>query len=156
MAPEDSPGGNARLYEHIARRINEDGISKAFGIVMEEVREGYARARMTLKRETCANFLGVPHGAALYALADQCFAAASNSHGTASVALQISVNYLRMVDYGEELVAEGKEVHSTRRTGLYHMDVENAKGDLVAQMQGTVYRLGKSIGEFLSAGRGEE
>ncbi len=138
------------IYQTIKERINQDGISKAFGIVMEEVREGYARARMTL-RKACGNFIGVPHGAVIFALADQIFAAASNSHGVASVALQISINYMKMVDFGEVLVAEGNEIHSTRGTGITHITVKNEKGELVAHMEGTVYRLRKPLMDFIKA-----
>ncbi|GAB4308584.1 MAG: hydroxyphenylacetyl-CoA thioesterase PaaI [Promethearchaeota archaeon] len=133
--------------EQVRQRVNADGISRHFGIVVEEVRDGYARAKMSVPTHG-DNFLGVPHGATIFALADQAFAAASNSRGLASVALQVSVNFTRMPAFGEELVAEANEVHTTRRTGVYHVAVRGTGGELVAHLQGTVFRTSKKLSEF--------
>lgn len=149
-APEDPEAPEGGVFELIKNRINVDGVSQAFGIVMDEVSAGHARAHMDMPPHG-ANFLGIPHGAVIYALADQVFAAASNSHDRISVALQISINYTRMVDYGERVVAEAREIHSTRRTGVYEMRVTTEAGDLVAAMQGTVYRKDQALADFLAS-----
>lgn len=130
-----------RLYCHIAA----DPFARSLGIVLEELRPGYARLRMT-PTESMLNFHGTLHGGAIFALADAAFAAASNSHGTTAVGLSIEAQYLSPGRAGVALVAEAEEEDLGRRTALYRIVVkEEETGTKVAALQGRVYRMDRPV-----------
>ncbi|MFQ6090313.1 MAG: hotdog fold thioesterase, partial [Candidatus Bipolaricaulia bacterium] len=68
----------------IRERIDHDPFARSLGIELLELGPGYGRAAMTV-REEMLNFQGIPHGGAIFSLADAAFAAASNSHGRTAV-----------------------------------------------------------------------
>ena len=70
-----------------------EGTGPAWGIEIEEAREGYARLRMTL-RPDMLNGHGTAHGGMVFALADTAFAYACNGRNVRSVAAQASIVYL--------------------------------------------------------------
>jgi len=73
-------------------------------------------------------------------LADAAFAAASNSHSTKAVALNMTISYLASVPVGTKLYAEAVEEKLGKRTALYRITVQSEAGELVASCQGLVYR----------------
>jgi len=109
------------------------------GIELLEVKPGYSRLSMMVG-EHHLNFHGLPHGGAIFSLADAAFAAASNSHGQTAVALTMNISFLAAVPVGTRLIAEAQEEKLGRRTALYHMTVTTEGGDLVASCHGMVYR----------------
>ncbi|PKL38516.1 MAG: phenylacetic acid degradation protein PaaI [Spirochaetae bacterium HGW-Spirochaetae-1] len=118
--------------------VREDPYAKLLGILVEEVREGYARCSLTVTGQML-NFLGVPHGGLIFSLADVAFSAASNSDHSPSFALDVSGSFMRAVAVGDTISAEAIRIHTTKRTGIYRMDVK--KNDLlIATFQGTVLR----------------
>lgn len=131
----------AELFDHIAR----DPFARSLGIVLEELRPGYARLCMETTEAMC-NFHGTVHGGALFSLGDAAFAAASNSHGTTAVGLSIEAQYLTPGRPGQTLVAEATEEDLGRRTALYRIIVwEKGTGTRVAVLQGRVYRLDRPV-----------
>ena len=125
--------------EALKARIAADAHARALGIELLEMRPGFARVAMTVK-EDMLNFQGMAHGGVVFTLADAAFGAASNSHGRAAVALNVSISFLKAVQCGARLVATGQEENLTRRTGLYRLAVEDEEGNLVALAEGLVYR----------------
>ena len=61
-----------------------EGTGKAWGIHIEEAREGYSRIRMKLRADML-NGHGKAHGGMVYALADTAFAYACNSRNVKTV-----------------------------------------------------------------------
>lgn len=120
-------------------RMRSDPYSALLGMELLDIEPGYSRVSMVV-REDMFNFNGLPHGGAIFSLADVAFAAASNSHGIVSVALNMEISYLRSVPSGSRLVAEATEEHLGRRTALYHITVKSEEGDLIASCHGVVYR----------------
>jgi acyl-CoA thioesterase len=96
-------------------------------------------------RDDMVSFHNLPHGGAIFSLADAAFGAAANSHGVTSVALNMEISYLRTVTPGTRLTAEATEEHLGRRTALYHITVNTENGDLVASCHGVVYRKKESF-----------
>src|SRR5689334_25262147 len=90
-----------------ASMLAAEGIGPAWGIEIEEAREGYARVRMTLRADML-NGHGIAHGGMIFALADSAFAYACNSRNVTSVAAQASVVFLDAAKEGELLVAEAR------------------------------------------------
>lgn len=86
------------------------------------------------------NIHGACHGGFLYSLADAAFALASNSHGTAAVALVTNMQYFKAVQTGERLEARASEENLGRRTATYRIEIKSANRT-VALFTGTVFRM---------------
>jgi acyl-CoA thioesterase len=112
------------------------------GIKITEIKSGYASAELTVTPELL-NGAGLTHGSTVFALADIVFAAASNSHGSLALALNISINFLKATHEGARLTAVAREENLTRKTGLYRLEVRDENNDLVALATGTAYVKGK-------------
>ena len=124
-----------------------EGTGPAWGIEIEEAREGYARIRMTL-RPDMLNGHGIAHGGMVFALADTAFAYACNSRNLRTVAAQASITFLDQAREGEVLVAEAQEQALAGRSGVYNVSVRSADGRAIAEFQGFSRSLGgKLIGE---------
>lgn len=122
---------------------DRDLASRALGIMLEEVRPGYARTAMTIV-ETMVNGHATAHGGMLFTLADSTFALACNSRNVPNVALQCSISFVSAVRLGDRVVAEAQECSLKGRTGVY--DVSLARGDeTVALFRGVCYRVGGSV-----------
>ena len=124
----------------LARRVAEamlasEGTGPAWGIEIEEAREGYSRIRMTLRRDML-NGHGKAHGGMLYALADTAFAYACNSRNLRSVAAQATMVFLDAAEDGEVLIAEAQEQALVARSGVYNVSVRTDAGRPVAEFQG--------------------
>lgn len=110
------------IDERLFARLAADPYATALGITLEEVRAGYARAALVVGPQH-TNAHGALHGGVVVSLADVVHAAASNSHGTIAVAVEVHAELLASAAIGARLVCEGHEVSRTRRTGLYRIEV---------------------------------
>ncbi len=108
------------------------------GIVLLEVSEGAARARLTVGPEPL-NAAGVVQGGAVFTLAAFAFAAASNSRGHVALAIEAHVTFLRPVRTGS-LLAEAREEGGSRRLSTCTVRVTDEAGALVALFTGTAFR----------------
>jgi acyl-CoA thioesterase len=115
-----------------------DRFATGIGIELLEVKEGYARARLSLT-EGHLNAAGVVQGGVVFTLADYAFAACSNSHGTLALAINANVNFLRAVRAGV-LMAEAREEASSRALSTCQVRVTDEQGVLVALFNGTAFR----------------
>jgi acyl-CoA thioesterase len=118
-----------------AAMLDADACSRAFGIELLEVREGYARLQM-LVREDFLNGHRICHGGLIFTLADSAFAFACNSRNLNTVASGCSIEFLRPVDGGDTLTAEAVEQSLTGRTGIYDIRVTNRANEIVAMFRG--------------------
>lgn len=119
--------------------ISADPFARHMGIELVELRPGYSRMSMHIT-EDMANFHGMTHGAAIFALADAAFAAACNSWGQVSIALEVTITFLSATRPGDRLWAEACEEHQGRRTALYRLTVTDENGQVVASCQALAYR----------------
>jgi acyl-CoA thioesterase len=136
----------------LARRVAEtmlsrEGTGPAWGVKIEEAREGYARISMTV-RPDFLNGHRIAHGGMIFALADTAFAYACNSRNESAVAQQASIAFLAPAQEGEVLVAEAREASRTGRSGVYLVSVKTADGRAVAEFTG----LSRTTGGSLLAG----
>jgi len=127
------------VFEAIRKRVAKEPYAKKMGLKLVEVGEGYALVEMKFT-EDMENVFGMAHGGAIFSLIDEAFEVASNSHGTVSVALSMSVTYVSSPKKGEVLLAEGKEVSRSNRVATYSIQVKTNGGDLIAICQALVYR----------------
>jgi acyl-CoA thioesterase len=127
-----------KVADHLRAR---EGTGKAFDIVIDEVREGYARIHMTVRADML-NGHGVAHGGMIFTLADTAFAYACNSRNLSTMANQASIVFLSPGKEGERLTAEAREQAVSGRSGVYQICVTGEDGRDVAAFQG----LSRSVG----------
>jgi acyl-CoA thioesterase len=118
-----------------------EGTGPAWGLAIEETREGYARVSMRLRADML-NGHGTAHGGMIFALADTAFAYACNSRNVRTVAAQASISFLDAAGEGELLVAEASEQALQGRSGVYSVIVRGDDGRIIAIFQG----LSRSVG----------
>jgi acyl-CoA thioesterase len=128
----------------VAKIMTEDLFSQWLGIDVLQVKDGYSKIKMTVRKEMI-NGLGIVHGGICFSLADSCFAFACNNRNNLSVALDTAINFLKPVHVGDELIAEAKEMHNGRSTGLYHITITNQRDHVVAFFKGTCFRTNKKL-----------
>ena len=116
-----------------------DLLAKHLGIELVDVRAGYAKATMEVK-SFHLNFVKMANGGAIFTLSEYFFSVACNSHGNVSVAINVSISYMKAVLEGTILTAEGRELSLNPKLGTYTIDVTDDDGDLVAVFQGMAYR----------------
>lgn len=120
--------------------IQRDPFAKLLGAKVEILGPGHSRATVMVTKDM-TNFHGTTHGGLIYALGDFAFAAAGNSGGQVSVALNVDICFLRATKPGDILVAEARERFAGGPIALYDITVVNQQtGDLIAKSQDTVYR----------------
>jgi acyl-CoA thioesterase len=123
-----------------------EGTGPAWGIRIEEAREGYARISMMVRADML-NSHGIVHGGMIFALADTAFAYVCNGANHASVAAQASIVFLDKVREGETLVAEATEVAREGRAGVTRVAVRKEDGQTVAEFTGYSRTLGGPVVE---------
>jgi acyl-CoA thioesterase len=121
-----------------------EGTGPAWGIKIEEAREGYARLSMMIRADML-NSHKIAHGGMIFALADTAFAYICNGANHASVAAQASMVFLDKVSEGETLVAEGEQVAREGRAGVTRVAVRTADGRAVAEFTGYSRTIGGTV-----------
>jgi acyl-CoA thioesterase len=133
------------IHEDVVDHMMEnDFFSQWLGIEVLEIKEGYSRIKMTVRKEMVNGF-GIVLGGIPFSLADSAFAFACNNRNNLSVALDTSINFIKPVHIGDVLTAEANELHNGRSTGLYQISITNQKDHLVAQFKGLCYRTDKKL-----------
>jgi acyl-CoA thioesterase len=136
---------NDDLARRVAGKLREgEGPTRLFDIALNEAREGYARASMTVTADML-NGVGTCHGGVIFTLADTVFAYACNSRNMASVAAQCSVAFLNPAPLGERLTAEAEEIANEGRSGMTTVTVRLADGKVAAIFTGLSRTLGRPI-----------
>jgi len=128
----------------VAHMMENDFFSQWMGVEVLEVKEGYSRIRMTIRKEMVNGF-GIVHGGLPFSLADSAFAFACNNRNNLSVALDVTITFTKAVNVGDVLVAEANEIHNGRSTGVYLIHVTNQRNEQVALFKGTCFRTGKKL-----------
>lgn len=133
------------IYQGVVDHMMEnDFFSQWMGVEVLDVKEGYSKIKMTIRKEMVNGF-GIVHGGIPFSLADSAFAFACNNRNNLSVALDVTITFTRPVNIGDVLTAEAKEVHNGRSTGVYLITVSNQKNEQVALFKGTCFRTGKTL-----------
>ena len=133
-----------RVKEAIFRKVEREPFAQKFGIKLLDLGEGYSRVEMKFTPDM-ENIFGLIHGGALFALIDEAFETASNSHGTVAVALNMNITYVSSPPLGSRLVAEAREFSQTQRTAGYDIKVLDERNNLIASCQALVYRKGEEL-----------
>lgn len=126
----------------INKLLKEDWFSEWLGIEVIAVREGYCKAKMTIRKEMMNGF-GITHGGITYSLGDTCLAFASNSYGRQSLSVETSISHTKSTNIGDTLFAEAEELSLSNRIGIYSITITNQQDEKVAFFRGSVYRTSK-------------
>ena len=124
--------------------MGHDLFSRWLGIRILEVSEGYSKITMII-REEMVNGFGIVHGGVTFSLADSAFAFACNNRNNLSVALDVTITFMKPVQVGDCLIAEAKEEHNGSSTGVYLIKIWNQDNKQVALFKGTCFRTGKPL-----------
>ncbi len=124
--------------ELMEKFISNDLFAKYLGIEVYDAGEGRAKGRMRIEKYHL-NSAGTLHGGAIFALADSVFSAASNSHGSLAMAIDVSISYFKAVKEGT-IYAEAKEISVNPKLGTYLITIMDDQGNTIALFKGTVYR----------------
>jgi acyl-CoA thioesterase len=124
--------------------MENDFFSQWMGVEVLEVKEGYSKIKIIIRKEMVNGF-GIVHGGLPFSLADSAFAFACNNRNNLSVALDVTITFTKAVNVGDVLTAEAREMHNGRSTGVYLIFVTNQKNEQVALFKGTCFRTGKAL-----------
>jgi len=133
-----------KVREAIFRQVEREPFAEKFGLRLIDLESGYSKVEMDFTPDM-ENIFGMAHGGALFALMDEAFETASNSHGTMAVALNMNISYLSSPSAGARLTAEAKELTRTHKTAGYDIQVVDDKNHLIASCQALVYRMEKPL-----------
>ena len=135
---------DAKVKTAIFRQVEREPFAKKFGLKLVDLDAGYSKVEMTFTKDM-ENIFGMAHGGALFALIDEAFETASNSHGTVAVALNMNITYMASPSSGTRLTAEAREFNRTNKTAVYDIKVIDDQGALIASCQALVYRKGNPL-----------
>ena len=124
--------------EIVQLMMNNDTFSKWLGIEINLIDNGTCNLQAEITAEMLNGFQ-IAHGGISYSLADSALAFASNSRGVQCVSIETSISHVKKVSEGDVLIAEARELHRGRTTGIYDVSLKNQHNELVALFKGTVF-----------------
>jgi len=130
--------------EVLERMLAHDKFTAWLELKIDEIGSGYCKLHYTVREDMLNGFSNM-HGGILFSASDSALAFACNSHGRLSVALDVTISFLRRAEIGETLTVEAKEMYLGNKTGVYDIRTINEQGELVAFFKGTTYRTMKEV-----------
>ena len=118
------------LPDDLVTRLNGDPYIGGIGAALVSIAPGTATYSLTIG-PAHLNFLGIGHGAVIFALADAAFAAACNSHGVGWVAAGVDIRFKQAVTVGTRLEATAREAERLDDRGVYPIEVLDVDSDTV-------------------------
>ena len=134
-----------QLKQRIFEAVKTEPFVRALNIRLISLSEGQSTVEMDYQPELMNNIYQRAHGGTLFALIDEAFETAAQTHGTIAVALNVNVTYIRPPAAGERLRATANEISATRKTATYDIRVANMDDDLIAVCQAVAYRTGRPV-----------
>ena len=135
------------VLQSLKEQIKDEPFANHMGIRLRDLTPGCAVVEARFS-EKMTDFNGLIHGGAIFALMDEAFAAASNSHGTIALALNLDVIFLESPKINSLLIAQAKEQSRRGKIATYQIEVvqKDEDGDKkIAVCQALVYRKEKSL-----------
>ncbi len=124
--------------------LANDRATQMLGIMLDEIRPGYARMHMVV-REEMLNGHDLCHGGFIFTLADSTFAFACNSRNFNTVAAAAMIDFLAPGRCGDRLTAEAIEQSLAGRTGVYDIVVSRQDGTRIALFRGKSHRISGEV-----------
>jgi len=134
-----------KVKKAIFRAVEKEPFAQELEMKLAALELGQSTVEMIYDQASMSNIYGRAHGGAIFALIDEAFETASQTHGTIAVALNINIQYIASPEPGKLLRANAKEISGTRKTASYEIKVSDQDGQLIAMCQALAYRTGKPI-----------
>lgn len=115
-----------------------DNYAKTLGVEVTQLGGGHAEARVTVTAAHL-NPHGTTHGAFLFSVAGIALAAAANNETHSGVVSQVTIDYLRPVREGDELIAKADVDVRTAKEDIFVTKVFRGD-DVVARTTGRANR----------------
>lgn len=129
----------------LLEKLNEgDHFANMIGAQLVEIREGYARAELTVD-ERHLNGAGVCQGGVMYTLADLAFAGVANSRRILTLGISNTITFIKSAKLGDHIIAECTEQVNHHRLPYCDIRITNQDGEVLAMMTGLAYRLNKEF-----------
>jgi acyl-CoA thioesterase len=116
-----------------------DYFRESLGIKVLEARDGYSKMSLKIGKEH-TNFVGFTHGGVIFSLADCAFAEAVNFGDKRAVAVQVSINFIKLSSEGDVLTAEATTISEGRTFALCRVTIRKGDKD-VALFSGLAYKI---------------
>jgi acyl-CoA thioesterase len=133
------------VKEAIFRAVRKEPFAQALKMELVALDQGYSAVEMAYDPAAMDNIYARAHGGAIFALIDEAFETASQTHGTIAVALNVNVTYVTSPKAGAHLRAEAREVSRTQKTAAYDIKITDQDGQIIATCQALAFRTGKPI-----------
>ncbi len=142
---EQAPTQDADRRQRTAERAAEtlyrgDAASQQLGMTIEPCGPGRATVSMRI-RPDMVNGHRICHGGLIFALADSAFAFACNSYGDNTVAAGAAIEFLAPGREGDVLRAIATERWRAGRAGIYEIEVQNQRDEIVALFRGRSHQI---------------
>jgi len=126
-------------FEEVKKSANElNPYGQYLGINITELTDDYA-VGLLLVTENLLNPHGMLHGGAYYSLADTAAGVLSRTADRKNVTLEGKLNFIKSVGKGATIKAIAKKMHQGKTTGVYLVNIEDEKGQLLAAGIYTMY-----------------
>ena len=129
----------------IESAVQREALAKTFNMQLIELDTGFSVVEMNYAPGVMSNIYDRAHGGSIFALIDEAFETACQTHGTIAVALNVNVTYVSSPDTAVRLRAEAREVSLTKKTASYDIKVFGENMKLIATCQALAFRTGKPI-----------
>ena len=134
-----------KIKNAIESAVKNEPLARTFKIELVELDTGTSAVEMVYDPDMMSNIYDRAHGGAIFALIDEAFETACQTHGTIAVALNVNVTYIVSPEEKTRLRAEAREVSRTKKTATYDIKVYGPGRKLIAICQALAYRTGKPI-----------
>jgi acyl-CoA thioesterase len=124
--------------ELVRNMFNECSVAALLGIEVTEVGDGFARGRLSIKKEHL-NVFGDLHGGITFAFADHIGGACSNTMSSKAVLLESSIHYMRGTRGEKVIGAEAVLTYCGKKTGRVDTKVFEEGGDDIALIHQIFY-----------------
>jgi len=117
--------------DRVKMTFNQCNVATLLGIEVTEVRDGFAKGRLPVRKEHL-NVFGDLHGGIAFALADHIAGACSNTQSGRAVLLESSIHYVRGGSEGKTIWAESVLTHCGKKIGRVDTRIFDEDGAVVA------------------------
>ena len=112
--------------EYIKNLFNGCNVGKLLGIEVNDLKEGYAKGKLTILKEHI-NVFGTVHGGILFTLADHIGGACGNTLGKKSLLVESSIQFMKGVVEGETVFAEARLTYKGKKIGRIDIKIYQRK-----------------------------
>jgi acyl-CoA thioesterase len=122
---------DTKVMGAIFKAIEKEAFAKTYGLKLHDLDTGYSVMEMLYDSERINNRFERAHGGAIFALIDESFQTACQTHGTIAIALNVNVTYISSPSQKTFLRAVAIEISKTRKTANYDIRLTDPDNQLI-------------------------